>query len=115
MRVSDYMTPAQKRFMDEASMAARVVGHPYPDAAAAEAAVELNYGRSPHVINLHNYFAQKVAHITPLIKAVESPEEYIKRVAESAEIANRVTLVWRQYVQEFDTAAGSGTSSGEGA
>src|SRR5258707_1300873 len=102
MRKIDRMTPEQKRFMDEASMAARVVGHPYPDMGAAEAAVEFNYGRSPHIINLHNYFAHKVAHNENLLSAVDGPEAYIQRVSDTPENAERVTIVWRQYIAEFD-------------
>ena len=52
-------TEAQLAFLTEAAQGARAAGHPFPDMAACEAALESTWGTSQLALNACNLFGQK--------------------------------------------------------
>src|SRR5882762_8322365 len=71
------MDQDKRQFIASASASARMVGHPYPDMAACEAALESSYGRSDLAVRYKNLFGMK-QHRHPVYDTVSLPtREYI--------------------------------------
>jgi flagellum-specific peptidoglycan hydrolase FlgJ len=56
------MGAVQEQFLTKASAAARAAGHPFPEYAACEAALESGWGLSHLAVEANNLFGQKQAH-----------------------------------------------------
>jgi flagellum-specific peptidoglycan hydrolase FlgJ len=70
------MTPEQKLFLDRASRAALLANHPFPQMAAAEAALESAWGTSLLAIKDCNLFGMK-AHAHPDFPIVSLPTKEV--------------------------------------
>jgi flagellum-specific peptidoglycan hydrolase FlgJ len=53
------MDPLHRLFISNCSVAARLIGHPFPDMTACEAALESRYGESQLARDANNYFGMK--------------------------------------------------------
>lgn len=66
------MTDNQKDFLDDATRAAEASGHPFPQMAACEAALESAWGQSRLATNANNLFGMK-QHAHPIYSTMNLP------------------------------------------